>query len=227
MAEDAITDEVAEVNWVRGAKIRTNDPRATKPQREARVLTFEQMHSFVAAAGAHQALIRVFSDCGLRLGEVLGLERRDFEGDALLVRRSAHNSTFAPVTNPPRNTSGACHARRRQRSSCGTSRAPSTPRSLFRPRPDAAGGIATSIAMFGSPPKRPGGPRSKLGLRGTATPGSRTRQGCRPHDFRHSWVTHLRAAGIDPADLAAVAGHSVETATPRYTYALRRSHRLT
>jgi integrase len=44
-----------------------------------------------------------------------------------------------------------------------------------------------------------------------------------PHDFRHSWVTHLRAAGIDPADLAAVAGHTVETATARYTHALGRS----
>ena len=43
------------------------------------------------------------------------------------------------------------------------------------------------------------------------------------HDFRHSWVTHLRAAGIDPADLAAVAGHTVETATARYTHALGRS----
>jgi hypothetical protein len=37
-------------------------------------------------------------------------------------------------------------------------------------------------------------------------------------------VTHLRAAGIDPADLADVAGHSLDTATARYTHALRRSH---
>jgi len=44
-----------------------------------------------------------------------------------------------------------------------------------------------------------------------------------PQDFRHSWVTHMRAAGIDPADLAEVAGHTVETATARYTHALGRS----
>jgi integrase len=44
-----------------------------------------------------------------------------------------------------------------------------------------------------------------------------------PHDFRHSWNTHLRAAGIDPADLADVAGHSVQTATAHYTHALRKS----
>jgi integrase len=41
-----------------------------------------------------------------------------------------------------------------------------------------------------------------------------------PHEFRHSWVTHLRASGVDPADLADVAGHSVQTATTRYTHPL-------
>jgi integrase len=45
----------------------------------------------------------------------------------------------------------------------------------------------------------------------------------RPHEFRHSNVSLLRAAGIDPADLAAVSGHSLETATKTYTHALNRS----
>jgi integrase len=44
-----------------------------------------------------------------------------------------------------------------------------------------------------------------------------------PQDFRHSWVTHMRAAGIDHADLGEVAGHSVEVATARYTHPLGRS----
>jgi integrase len=46
----------------------------------------------------------------------------------------------------------------------------------------------------------------------------------RPHDCRHSWVTHLRAAGIDDADLAAVAGHAVDTMLGTYTHPLSRSH---
>jgi integrase len=46
----------------------------------------------------------------------------------------------------------------------------------------------------------------------------------RPHDCRHSWITHLRAAGIDDADLADVAGHTVETMIGIYTHALGRSH---
>jgi site-specific recombinase XerD len=41
--------------------------------------------------------------------------------------------------------------------------------------------------------------------------------------MRHSYVTHLRAAGIDDADLAKVAGHSVGTMIGHYTHALGRS----
>jgi integrase len=44
-----------------------------------------------------------------------------------------------------------------------------------------------------------------------------------PHEFRHSAISHLRAAGIDPADLAAMSGHTVETATKHYTHPLGRS----
>jgi integrase len=42
----------------------------------------------------------------------------------------------------------------------------------------------------------------------------------RPHECRHSYVTHLRAAGVNDADLAAIAGHRVETMLARYTHAL-------
>lgn len=46
----------------------------------------------------------------------------------------------------------------------------------------------------------------------------------RPHEMRHSYVTHLRAAGIDDADLADMAGHSIEIMLGRYTHPLRSSH---
>ncbi len=42
----------------------------------------------------------------------------------------------------------------------------------------------------------------------------------RPHECRHSYVTNLRAAGINDADLAEIAGHRVETMLARYTHAL-------
>ena len=42
----------------------------------------------------------------------------------------------------------------------------------------------------------------------------------RPHKCRHSHVTHLRAAGINDAHLAEIAGHRVETVLVRYTHAV-------
>ena len=46
----------------------------------------------------------------------------------------------------------------------------------------------------------------------------------RPHECRHSYVNHLRAAGINDADLAEIAGHRVETMLARYTHAVGQSH---
>jgi integrase len=45
----------------------------------------------------------------------------------------------------------------------------------------------------------------------------------RPHEFRHSFVSLMRAEGVDPADLAEITGHTVATMHGRYTHALRRS----
>jgi integrase len=42
----------------------------------------------------------------------------------------------------------------------------------------------------------------------------------RPHECRHSYVTHLRAAGVNDADLAEIAGHRIETMLARYTHAV-------
>ena len=41
--------------------------------------------------------------------------------------------------------------------------------------------------------------------------------------MRHSYVSHLRAAGVDDADLAAIAGHTVLTMVTHYTHALGKS----
>lgn len=50
--------------------------------------------------GPYEAVIRVISDCGLRLGEELGLERPDFDGEAFHVRGSAHRGVFTPGDQP-------------------------------------------------------------------------------------------------------------------------------
>jgi integrase len=223
-AEAPRSNEIAEVNWARGVRVRANDPRATKQRREPRVLSFEEMHAFAAAAGDYEPMVRVFSDCGLRLGEVLGLDRRDFDGHALNLRGAAHNGVFAPGDQPTKK-----HVRR-------VPCPPSTAR-LLRSVPAR---IDTSL-MFPTPSGRPWWDRNFYrdvwfpaqeqwaGVDPTLRHKERRHivvargRDCRPHDFRHSWVTHLRASGIDPADLAQVAGHNVETATARYTHALGRS----
>jgi site-specific recombinase XerD len=45
----------------------------------------------------------------------------------------------------------------------------------------------------------------------------------RPHECRHPYVTHLRAAGVNDADLAEITGHCVETMLAPYTHAVRKS----
>ena len=77
MTEDAITDELCEINPWKGAKVRDDDPRAHKAPRELRIWSFEEMHEFASFAGSCEPMIRVLSDCGLRLGECLALERTD------------------------------------------------------------------------------------------------------------------------------------------------------
>jgi integrase len=42
----------------------------------------------------------------------------------------------------------------------------------------------------------------------------------RPHECRHSYVTHLRAAGVNDADLAETVGHRVETMLARYIHSV-------
>ncbi|HVD41086.1 MAG TPA: tyrosine-type recombinase/integrase [Solirubrobacterales bacterium] len=46
----------------------------------------------------------------------------------------------------------------------------------------------------------------------------------RPHECRHSYITHLRAAGVDDVDLAEVAGHGIKTMISIYAHSLGRRH---
>lgn len=76
MAEDAITDEICDLNPFKGVRVRANDPRVKKKPRP----------------------IRVFTDTGLRLGEVLPLRKEDFDGKSLKVRRAAHEGRILEGT---------------------------------------------------------------------------------------------------------------------------------
>lgn len=61
-------------------RVRANDPRAQRKRRPIRVFSFE-MHRFAKGVGRYEAMVHVFTDTGMRLGEgaapqARGLRRR-------------------------------------------------------------------------------------------------------------------------------------------------------
>ena len=89
MTEDAITDEVCELNpWLR-VKVRDDDRRATKHARRLWVWSFDEVHAFAAEAGRYEAMIRTLSDCGLRVGELFALQRAYADDGMLRIRGTA------------------------------------------------------------------------------------------------------------------------------------------
>jgi integrase len=210
MCEDAITDELSGANPFKGVKVRSNDPRATKKAREPRVFTPEQLHAFAAEAAKlrkpnAEPMLRTLIDCGLRLGELLGLERRDLDGDVLHVRGSAHNGVFTEGDQPTKR-----HVRDVPVPPTLAEMLSAMPRRIDTPVlfPTVGG----QIYMQENFRRDLWNPTRKLaGLDPT------------PHECRHSWCSHLRAAGIDGTDVADMAGHSKAVADARYVHALRRS----
>ena len=206
MWEDAIGDGWTRHNPVRGVRVRSNDPRCTKPERIPNVFSWEQMHAF-AARGDQQfeAMARVLSDCGLRLGEMLALERAHIEGDWLYVCQTAHHGSVEAGTKTTRD------AREKGR------RAPLPPGllGLLRALPPR---LDTRL-LFPTENGRVWQERAFYKAWGRVRDAAKMPEAS-PHDFRHSYVSLMRAAGVDPADLAKWTGHTVLTATTTYTHAL-------
>jgi integrase len=207
MAEDAITDEVADLNPFKGVRIRANDPRAKKKPRPIRVFTFEEMHRFAKAAGRYEAMVRVFTDTGMRLGEVLPLRREDFDGETLKVCRTAHEGMILEGTKTDHGEQDAGR----------TVPVPATLAWMLEAQINLNG--PDCGLLFTTPTGRMW--RERNFYRDLWKP-TQEASGLdiRPHECRHSYVTHLRAAGINDADLAKIAGHRVETMLARYTHAV-------
>lgn len=221
MWRDAIDD-----GYVRSAnpwlqrRIRADDPRVAKPARQTRVFTWEQMHAVCAAAGYLESMLRVLSDCGLRIGECFALQHRD------LKLAQACDELGCHVTGPHLHVRRhAVNARLLERTKTGRDRVvPLGPR---------------VAAMLAGPPRPFDARVSEVLLFPTATgrvwqywnwlvhvwrPALRAAGvDATPHEFRHSWISYIRAAGVDGADAADAAGHSLETATKVYTHPLGRS----
>jgi integrase len=210
MAEDAITDEVADLNPFKGVRIRASDPRAKKKRRPIRVFSFEEMHRFAKAAGRHEAMVRTFTDTGMRLGEVLPLRREDFDGEILQIRRTAHEGSILAGTKTDHGEQDAGRT-----VPCPATLAWMIEAQIRLNGPDCD-------LLFPTPSGRLW--RQRNFYRDVWKP-TQAASGLdiRPHECRHSYVTHLRAAGINDADLAEIAGHRVETMLARYTHAVGQS----
>lgn len=208
MTEDAITDEIADVNPFKGVRVRANDPRIRKQPREVRVWTFEQMHDFAAAAGEWEPMVRTFADTGMRLGEVIALHRADLVDSVFTVRRTAHKGALLEGTKTDHGEQGA-------------GRMVPCPPGLAAMIKAAPTRIDT-LLLF--PTKTGRVWQERNFYRDVWYPAQEASDmDVRPHEMRHSFVTHCRAAGIDDADLAEIAGHTVQTMIGKYTHALRKS----
>ncbi len=163
------------------------------------------MHRFAKAAGRYEANIRVFTDCGLRLGEVLPLRREDFDGETLQVRRTAHEGRILEGTKTDHGEPDA-------------GRVVPVPPTLTRM---LEAQILTydedCELLFTTPRGRLWRERTFCRDLWKPTQGA-SGLDIRPHECRHSYVTHLRAANLNDADLAEIAGHRVETMLARYTH---------
>lgn len=211
MAEDAITDEVCDLNPFKGVRIRANDPRAQKRRRPIRVFSFEEMHRFAKAAGRYEALVRTFTDTGLRLGEVLPLRVTDFDGGALEVRRTAHEGTILEGTKTDHGEEEA-------------GRVVPVPATLaWMLQAQINLNDSDCELLFTTPRGRMW--RERTFYRDVWKPTQETAGlDIRPHECRHSYVSHLRAAGVNDADLAEIAGHRIETMLARYTHSVGTSY---
>lgn len=207
MAEDAITDEVADVNPFKGVRVRAGDPRAKKKPRPIRVFSFEEMHRFAKAAGRYEAMVRVFTDTGMRLGEVLPLLREDFDGETLKVRRTAHEGMILEGTKTDHGEQDAGRV----------VPVPATLAWMLEAQinlndPDCDLLFTTPTGCLW---------RERNFYRDIWKPAQKAPGlDIRPHECRHSYVTHLRAIGVNDADLAEIVGHRVETMLARYTHAV-------
>lgn len=223
MTEDAITDEIADFNAFKGLRIRATDPRVSKPARAPRVFSFEELHEFAACGRAivsldpktkkprptveprnYEALLRAFTDTGGRLGEILALERRQLVDGVIHFEGTAHNGVVTGDTETKH------HARL----------VPASPE-LLRLIEALPPRIDTRL-LFPTPRGRLWQERNFY--RDVWEPARQIwGRDITPHDCRHSWVTHLSAAGVDEADLAEMAGHGPDTMRRVYRHALHRS----
>lgn len=214
MTEDAINDEVAATNPFRGVKVRATDPRVIGRRPEVRVFSFEDMHRLARAAGGYEGQIRLLTDCGLRVGELFPLRVGDVDADTLHVRRSISGRQVLPGTKEDRlRGDGEANGR-------DIPLPPTLAKKLLFAILDHGHSIWDEELLY---PTLTGEVWDYSHWRERVYDPAREKSGvdARPHELRHSFVSHMRAAGIPDAELAAITGHTVAVMVGRYAHATR------
>ena len=146
----------------------------------------------------------------MRLGEVLPLRPEDFDGETLQVRRTAHEGTILEGTKTDHGEEDAGRV----------VPVPATLAWMLEAQINLNG--PDRKLLFPAPRGRLW--RERTFYRDVWKP---TQEGSgldiRPHECRHSYVTHLRGAAVDDADLAEVVGHRLETMLAHYSHPLGNS----
>lgn len=233
MTKDATRDEVAEINFVADFEIRANDPRIQKQPKKIRVFTFDQLREFAEAGRAevrartqkpepnketgeplyypaidYEPMIATVCLANFRIGEVFALQRSEMDLEALMFypTGSAYEGEITRGDTETKSHEGACPiAPSLAEVLRGMPRRIDT--KLLFPTPK---GTVWHYPNFLRDVWAPAQIASGMDLR--------------PHEARHSYVSNLRAEGIDPADLADVTRHTVQTATKHYTHPTRTSY---
>lgn len=226
MFNDAKRKELVEINPTHGVTVYSTDTRAKKAKRVIRVWTRDQLLAFAMAGrpeareqvkaehpdlyfsgpeNDYEPVLRCFTDTGLRLGEVLALDRAHFNGEHLHVPGTAHLGVVKLG-----DTSKKLHVRDvplgRSFVEITQGRAVRIDTKVLYPTPR---GKVWREDNFRRDVWRPAQIASGLDIT--------------PHECRHSWITHLVASGVDLADLAKMAGHRLQTLIDTYVHPVNRS----
>lgn len=178
---------------VRAPKLPRSIPKALTAEGAAAILEDVGEDALPWIAARDTALLSLLYGCGLRIGEALGLPRRAAPlGEALSVVGKGRKERRVPVLPAVREAMAAYLAL------CPWRVAPDG--ALFL---GARGGpLQPAVAQ-----RRMRDARRRLGLPESAT----------PHALRHSFATHLLAAGGDLRAIQELLGHASLSTTQRYT----------
>ncbi|MEO6377886.1 MAG: tyrosine recombinase XerC, partial [Caulobacteraceae bacterium] len=185
----------AAIALVRGPKVRPGAPRPVSED-QARGMIAEpgldpDREDWEAASDA--AVLTLLYGCGLRISEALSLKRADAPlGDTVRILGKGGKTRLVPVLPAVAEAVDAYLA------AAPFGLAPEEP--LFRGKrggPLGARAVQALMARL----------RGRLGLPQSAT----------PHALRHSFATHLLAAGADLRAIQELLGHASLSTTQRYT----------